>query len=563
MELGISGISEKLYGMSNPELIELREKIETILQEHEEAVTPKPEEEEDLDVKLEDIEFADDAISVREAALFGDLFDEIGDFHNANLMDDYIIKMAEADGDLIKQAGLFKNLLKKLVGFGKRIFFKVYRELYTKAKEAQERLDDRIDKINEAHSGIKKDLRYHDLEGWRGGIYSLKLADSKDIMGEFDIAYGKLVQYLGLTGKSEKSKDGKPSTKEKDKSQIEKLPDLSKPEGEAGKEVSTEEESGPEGASWERMTPYAKEGWSELAKSVAFNPSSGGLRFDKKYFDYLLGKHLSTDGRGNVRYWSSYKEQKQPMGGKLKDVMGEDEWDMSYDTDYVFLYPKSRGTDVGAPPVEVETVEPEGEEDLGFKSPELPKPEEEIFPLTQKKETTPEIPQEDLGKSPTEEVFPLTKKKEVAPEDTSEEDIEETPGEVVEKTPAEELAKKQNPREGLWIERKRPQRQKDGELWTRFTKVYPVTAQRYERAGTGAIVQDSGIISFLDNATPRQFPGHTENVSKVWLPTDLEKRKQYIEVAEGSWAEEEPKTSSVITRLQDLYKTSTREKWLK
>lgn len=553
-ELGIPGIFN-LYNMTNPELIDLREKIEKILQEYEEDITQKPEEEIDFDVDLEDLEkeFADDIISTKEAALFADLFDEIGEYRNANFMDDYIHKMAEAEGDLVKQAGLFRNLLKKLIGFGKRVFFKVYRELYAKAKEAQDRLDDRIDIINETYGNIKKDLRYHDLEGWRGGIYALKLADSKDIMGDFDIAYGKLIQYLGLTGESEKSKKEKSPTGEK--SQLEKLPDLSKPE---------EGEAGAAGTSWERMTPGAKEGWTELARSVSFSPSQGALRLDKKYFDYILGKHLSTDGAGNVRYWSSYKEQKQPMGGKLKDLMGEDEWEVKEDKDNVFLYPKSRGSEKGAPPVET----PNPDEELEFESPKIPKPEG-VTPLTEKKEPSLEKTLEEVP----EEVFPLTKRKK-APEETPESETpeEETPEsetpesetpEAPEKSPAAELVKKQSPREAVWIERMRPQRQKDGELWTRFTKVYPITAQRYERAGTGRVVQDPVISLFLDNAIPRQFPGHAANVSKLWLPTDLDKRKQYVEMAERNWAEKEEKTSSRVLKLKELYKTSMREKWLK
>jgi hypothetical protein len=575
--LSISDLSEKLYGMSNSELIDLRKKIEQIIKEHREAITPTPEEDIDFEVDLEDINFDDDILSVKEATLFADLFDEIGEHSNANLMDDYIRKFALTEGDLIKQAGLFKNLLRKLVGFGKRVFFKVYRELYAKAKEAQKLLDDRIDEINETYDNIKKDLRYHDLEGWRGGIYALKLEDSKDIIGDFDIAYGKLVQYLGLTGET------KDKSKKKDESQIGKLPDLSKPEGEETEEPGTEEpgteepgteEPGAEKAtSWERMTPGAQEGWTELAKSVAFNPSSGGIRFDKKYFDYLLGKHLSTDGAGNVKYWSSYKEQKQPMGGKLKDMMGEDAWDMKQDKNYVYLFPKTTGTDVGAPTIEM----PESEKEVKFEDPKLPvpeegspfarkpAPEEEVFPLTDKKETKLEdLIKETPEEEAPEEVFPLTDKKEPKLEDILEETPEEKEvpekeaPEKVEKSPAAELVRKQNPREALWIERSKPQRQKDGELWTRFTKVYPTTAQRYETSGTGKIVSEPDTIAFLDNATPRQFPGHSANVNKLWLPTDLDRRKQYVEMAETNWAEETKKTSSIINRIQELYKMSTR-----
>jgi hypothetical protein len=503
-------------------------------------------------INLGEWEFSNDEIlSVKEAALFADLFDDIGEFHNANLMDEYIRKMGEAQDDLIKQAGLFRNLLRKLVGFGKRIFFKVYRELYAKAKEAQQRLDDRVSEINKAYDNIKKDLRYHDIEGWRGGIYSLGLEDSKEIVGDFDVAYGKLIQYLGLTGESGK---GKPP--EGDLSQIEKLPDVEKPEVVPGAEVGK----------WERETSGAKEGWNEIARNIAFNPSQGALRFDRKYFDYLLGKHISTDGAGNVRYWSSYKEDKQPLQGKLKEMMGDSVWNLKEDENFAYLYPTERGTETGAPPVETPETDVESE----FEEPELPK-DEKVYPLTKKKEKPAEVSQEELEEG-LEEVseepeIPETTEEETPEEpETTEEEAPEEPKtteelEKPEEGPTAELVQRQSPRQTVWIEKARAQRKKDGELWTRFTKVYPGTAQRYQKEGRGRAVQDPDLISFLDKAVPQKFPGHSANVSKIWLPADLEKREKYIEMAEQNWAKK--KTTSRLETLNKLYKTAVREKWLK
>jgi hypothetical protein len=528
-------------------------------------------------ISLSDWEFTDDEIlSIKEAAFFADLFDDIGEYHNANLMDEYIQKMGTAQDDIIKQAGLFRNLLRKLVGFGKRIFFNVYRELYAKAKEAQARLDDRVDEINEAYKNIKKDLKYHDLEGWRGGIFAMNLGDSKEIMGDFDIAYGKLVRYLGLTGESEKGKEE--VKKPKDLSQIEKLPDVGGPS-----EETLPEEGGPAG-SWERQTPGAKEGWSEIARSVAFNPSQGALRIDRKYFDYLLGKHLSTDGAGNVKYWSSYGEQKQPMQGKLKDMMGDSAWKMKEDKNFVYLYPLERGSDTGAPPVQPK--EDEKTYEAEFESPEFPKEDEKVYPLTRRKkrpeetseepeeapEEVPEEPEEtpeEVEETP-EEVEETPEEPEETPEEPGEEVEEEVPeGAVLEEEPEEteerspkSLVQRQSPRQAIWVERTRPERKKDGELWSRFTKVYPSTARRYEKQGKGNVLQDPDLISFLDKAVPQQFPGHSTNVTKVWLPSDLERRKQYVEMAERNWAAKK-KAESRLDIIQELYKMAMREKWQK
>lgn len=105
----------------------------------------------------------------------------------------------------------------------------------------------------------------------------------------------------------------------------------------------------------------------------------------------------------------------------------------------------------------------------------------------------------------------------------------------------------------------------DGELWTRFTKVYPATARKYEQSGGGKPLQDPDLIAFLDGAVPRQFPGHNANVTKMWLPTDLEKRKEYIAMATKNWAEEDKRKSktSRLETIKTLYKTTTREKWAK
>lgn len=466
-------------------------------------------------------------LSIKEAMVFADIFDKMGETHNADVMDEYIRKMGEANGDIIKQAGLFRNMLRRLVGFGKKVFFKVYRELYEKAQEAQKLLDNRVKEINDQYNQIRDDLRNYDLEGWRGRIYALNLSDSKNIMRDFDASYGKLVQYLGITGESEEKDVG-------EKSQIEKLPNIIKEEPE-----SVEEEvEGEKPEYWTRMTPGAKEGWNEVARSVAFNPSQGSLRIDKNYFNYLLGKHLKTDGAGNVSYYSVYSTKQQPIGGKLKEMMGEDEWETKEIENYVYLTPKTRGLPVGAPPVE--TPEVSVEEEPKFEAPKLPKPEGYKEPAEipiEEEEKPVEVPEEEIL-TPIEEIKEEEKPVEV-PETKEELPEEITEEEKPAEKPKEEISflPRETTKNYVWFKKK--PRRKGGKLLSRYSKILENTANKNQKALKGEIVEDTRTTSILDKLIPAEVPGHKPNTNIFFLPADQKELKEQMDLWEKNISEKE------------------------
>jgi len=447
-------------------------------------------------------------LSLEEALVIADLFDRFGDSKSADAIDDYISKFASTN-DTIKQAGLFKNLMRKLVGFGKSVFFKVYRELYAEAKKAMEQLDEKVADINDEYKQIRQDFKYHDLEGWRGRVHQLGLQDSKKIMNGFDRAYGKLVQYLGIKGDKETDTSSPDSA-------LEKLPDL-------GQEPAQETEQEQDKGLWSRQTPGAQEGWNEVAKNIAYNPSLGAMRFDKKYFNYLLGKHLAVDGTENVRYWSAYADSQQPLDGRLKEMMGEDEWQYREQDDFVYLFPKKRGSDVGAPAVEVVPEE-------SLPDPELPMPpkeqkeeflaqqHEEETELTEeiKQEEPPEVKQEE----PSEDVKQEEPKKD---EDTFEiSEIEEM------------TAPKEPETNRVWVRLQSPIRRGKNVYYV-FSLLKSTSAKKYERQNKGTIVGDQSLTQFLDTARTKNFAGHTAGGKRIFLPADAQLREHYMNELKEQW----------------------------
>lgn len=443
-------------------------------------------------------------LSLEEAITLANLLDRAGEVKSADAVDEYIVKMAQTN-DIIKQAGLFKNLMRKLFGYGKTVFFKVYRDLYNEAKKSMKQLDEKIGQINKEYKDIKSDFKHHDLEGWRGRVHNLNLTDGPEIMRNFDQAYGKLVQYLGISGKEVKKDE------EKDVSQIGKLPDLT---------PQTENIKSPE--YWGRQTPGAEEGWSEIARSIAFNPSSGGLRFDKKYFNYLLGKHISTDGTGNVKYWSSYDEKQQPLQGRLKDLMGTGIWNAKEHGDYIMLFPENRGSDVGSPVVN--KVYPE--EDV-FEDPKLPMPgpaeESVLMSPYEDLEGKTKTPKEKEEKQENTEVLKKTK--------TPAESVTKPKGPVV---PPEIAGEKSSPKDKrIWMELSEADFRK-GDKVKVYSYVLPAVAKKYSRLGKGQDVSSS-MGDFLNTALNKDFDYHKAGGKRVFLPYDDDKRQKRIEELKAEW----------------------------
>jgi hypothetical protein len=85
--------------------------------------------------------------SLIEAAAFADFLDSLGEYKDAELMDEFIIKSASYSGDMVKIAGLWGNIWSRIKGNLKKLFISEYKELYETAKASQERLTNRVNQI--------------------------------------------------------------------------------------------------------------------------------------------------------------------------------------------------------------------------------------------------------------------------------------------------------------------------------------------------------------------------------------------------------------------------------
>jgi len=328
-----------------------------------------------------------DVPSVKEAVMLADLFDSVGEYETAALLDEFV-KHAMSD-DIMKQAGFWSNILKRLKGRSKRIFFSVYRELHDKAKDAQEELDAEVKRINEDFKSVKKHLKLYELVDWRYEAQKLGLANVEEIMSGYDQAYAKLIGFFDVHKKPDEeiSEEEKPEEK---LSPIEKLP--GKPTG--------------------RRIPGAEEGWVRLdprTASIQKNEETGDLRIDFDKFQDYLGIHLGMPAKNKVRF----VEHRGKLGRleDLKEFMGTDIWNI-IKTDDKWVYLSKTEPIV---PEEV-AIEPEEEEEV-----------ESPFDIVPTLEPEKEVPEKKVTKEKPSPPPSPPKPEEVAEERIVEEEEEEVP----------------------------------------------------------------------------------------------------------------------------------------
>jgi hypothetical protein len=266
---------------------------------------------------------SDFILTASEAVILADFYKSAGDDESATLLKIYASDYNSSEGDLIKQAGFFGNLLKRLKGFGKKVFFKVYRELYERAELSQEKINNRIEELLETKKQLSQHIKLHDLESWRGAVSKLKLADEEEITRDFDKAYGKLIQYLGLTNEKKEEDEIEESEKA-----IEQLPDLEK------KQIKNKEQGGEK-----FRVQDAEKGWRRFdpkTRSFQVNTQTGQVRIETERFNRLLGVHLDAVGLNKVKLIEhSNKGVKYPE--HLKDLLKNDVWDVVVKEDYTYL----------------------------------------------------------------------------------------------------------------------------------------------------------------------------------------------------------------------------------
>lgn len=158
-------------------------------------------------------------ISVAEAAIMADILDKQGDYSTASLLDEYI----EADGDIKKQAGLWDRVKGRL----KRTFVEEYKELWKRAKEAQEALGKQLEDDQERFDELSKLLKNYRLNEWRYGVHRMNI-DTKNIMDEFDKSYGRYLQFVVGVREQTPSAGGETDVSKSESERLEEI--MKKPE---------------------------------------------------------------------------------------------------------------------------------------------------------------------------------------------------------------------------------------------------------------------------------------------------------------------------------------------
>jgi len=144
-------------------------------------------------------------------AAMAQMLDDAGLYDDAAIMDGLL--EAVADRGLIKEAGLWRNILSRLSGWARKALFSEYRTMYGAAKKAQEAINARIEELQSANDELEEMLSQHELSEWRGKATPLITSLGKteaDILSDYDEQRAKMTaQLLKLTPKKEPEK-GKP-----------------------------------------------------------------------------------------------------------------------------------------------------------------------------------------------------------------------------------------------------------------------------------------------------------------------------------------------------------------
>lgn len=319
--------------------------------------------------------------SLNEAAVIATIFDEAGHYEDAALMDEFI-KSASQHSDLEKRAGLWSGIWNRLGGWAKRIFFKEYRELYKKAKEADERIGERIAEVEELWKEARRDFKNYELVAWREKILRLPVY-TKDLMVEYEKAFGRLVAF---TYKLKEKEEGKGESEGG-------IGSMTPPgEGGEGKPWGTPEEKKSEpGKPVELDDPWYH---STGVASIMENGQTGELAIEQERFNRSRkwGQIVYVDkDKGLIKYNPRYKG-KAAKG--LKEALGDDVWQLHTAPagGWVYLMKKE--------------LEEEGEGEVVPETPETPSaPGEPSLPVSVKKPEglLEKETEELLGKEPKEE----------------------------------------------------------------------------------------------------------------------------------------------------------------
>jgi len=303
-------------------------------------------------------------ITFAKIAAMAQLLDDHGLHDDATVMDE-VLEAAAFPG-ILKEAGLWKNILSRLSGWARKVLFSEYREMYDMAEEAQNALDERIEALQDANKELKAMLSRHELPEWRKNIATIIAGvgeNADEVMSDYDSLHAKMTARLLKLAPAAKKREKKPTTpallpkeegeKEEPKSPEKAIEETLVPEKPAEPTSIPEEpipltevkkkptpEAPPEPApapkptlapvaplpNWkkERFGTSGKHGW-EWEWEVS--PDNNQLR--------LLKSQLAAASSGKGKVLHRHGDKYRPTGGtssiKLRKLMGGTFWEMDDD----------------------------------------------------------------------------------------------------------------------------------------------------------------------------------------------------------------------------------------
>jgi len=134
-------------------------------------------------------DFTPPALSIKEAIFMADVLDSLGLIEDAGLLDKYASDISNKP--IEKYAGIWSDIWEKMKGKTKRILFKKYKRLHDLAKDINEQLGERVDKINETYKTINKAFKTYQLDDWARALAGFKEVDGLGLLrdGNFEEEY--------------------------------------------------------------------------------------------------------------------------------------------------------------------------------------------------------------------------------------------------------------------------------------------------------------------------------------------------------------------------------------
>jgi len=114
-------------------------------------------------------------LMLAKLASMSHFLDDAGLYADADIIDATIKRIASKPGNLemLKEAGFWRNIMKRISGRARRILEKSYRNMYSRALESQKQMEVGLQSMLEKAKELRKPLKLYDIGGWQRGVASV------------------------------------------------------------------------------------------------------------------------------------------------------------------------------------------------------------------------------------------------------------------------------------------------------------------------------------------------------------------------------------------------------